>query len=66
MPPDPLARWVSSLHCGHEARTRGRPRPGSWITCPDGRCQGQRQVDAVVPVPVVLVMDPLFGPEALT
>jgi hypothetical protein len=64
--PDPCARWVSSLHCGHQARTRGRPRPGSWITCPDGRCQGQRRVDAVAAVPVVLVMDPLPGLEALT
>jgi hypothetical protein len=66
MPPDPHARWVSSLHCGHQARTRGRPRPGQWVTCPDGRCQGQRRVDAVAAVPVVLVMDPLFGLEALT
>jgi hypothetical protein len=57
---------VSSLHCGHEARTRGRPRPGQWVTCPDGRCQGQRRVDAVAPVPVVLVMDPLFDLEVLT
>lgn len=65
-PPDPCARWVSSLHCGHQARTRGRPRLGGWITCPDGRCQGQRRVDAVAAVPVVLVMDPLFGLEALT
>jgi hypothetical protein len=64
--PDPYARWVSSLHCGHQARTRGRPRPGQWITCPDGRCQGQRRVDAVAAVPVVLVQDPLFGLEALT
>lgn len=46
------ARWVSSLHCGHQARTRGRPRPGSWITCPDGRCQGQRRVDAVAALPL--------------
>ena len=59
MRPDPDARWVSQLHCGHEARTRGRPRLGGWITC-QGGCQGQRRVDAVAPVPVVLVMDPLF------
>ena len=58
MRPDPCARWVSSLRCGHEARTRGRPPLGGWITC--RRCQGQRRVDAVAAVPVVLVQDPLF------
>jgi DNA (cytosine-5)-methyltransferase 1 len=40
------ARFVSSLHCGHEARTRGRPRLGQWVTC-QGGCQGQRRVDGV-------------------
>ena len=65
MQPDPCARWVSSLHCGHQARTRGRPRLGQWVTC-QGGCQEQRRVDAVAAVPVVLVMDPLFGLEALT
>jgi hypothetical protein len=63
--PDPYARWVSSLHCGHQARTRGRPRLGGWITCLDGRCQGQRRVDAVATIPPVMVMDPLFDLEAL-
>jgi hypothetical protein len=64
--PDPGARWVSSLHCGHEARTRGRPRLGQWITCPDKWCQGQRRVDGVAAVPVVLVQDPLPGLETVT
>jgi len=60
--PDPGARFVADLACGHQARTRGRPRLGQWITC-QGGCQGQRRVDAVA---VVLVQDPLFGLEALT
>ena len=61
--PDPHARFVSDLHCGHQARTRGRPRTGQWVTC-QGGCQQQRRVDAVAAVPVVLAMDPLFDLEA--
>ena len=43
------AWWVSELKCGHETRTQGRPRDGSWISC--RRCQCQRRILAVRPVP---------------
>jgi hypothetical protein len=43
-------RWIAHLKCGHEARLRGEPQPGQWITCIAGKCQGQRRVDRVTPV----------------
>lgn len=54
----PDAGWVSSLACGHETRTQGRPRDGSWISC--RACQCQRRVTAVRPVPVVYVQEVLL------
>ena len=69
MQPDPCARWVSSLHCGHDARVPELglpPRVGSFIACPDRCLGGPKRVDAVAAVPVVLVQDPLFDLEALT
>ena len=45
--------------------TRERAVPVLYLDL-DGKCQGQRRVDAVAPAPVVLVMDPLFDLEALT
>lgn len=43
--------WLARLECGHEARLRAEPRAGGWITCTDGRCQGQRRITAVRPAP---------------
>jgi hypothetical protein len=42
--------WRAELACGHHAEIPERgipPRPGTWITCPDRGCQGQREVTGV-------------------
>ena len=63
-------RWVAHLKCGHDARLQGEPKPGGWITCVDGPCQGQRRIVAVSPVRDVPapgergIQEPLWGDAA--
>ena len=51
----PVTAWLAVLECGHEARLRGSPAVGGYVTCADGRCQGQRRVAGVQPDPATYV-----------
>ena len=50
-------RWLVTLACGHEqppepepGKPYGKPYVGQWVTCLNGKCQGQRKVVSVEPL----------------